>query len=81
MFGCPDKNGKTSILCMLTICESKSIALELSAENNDMKHEWVSAIRAANNDQTVPIDSKTKSTSSEPIKCYGSEQDCQCNLM
>jgi len=66
---------------MLTICESKSIALELCAANNDIKHEWVSAIRVANEDPTVPIDSRTKNTSTEPVKCYGSEQDCQCILM
>jgi len=82
VFARPDKEGRTAIFGMLTIRDGKSVALEVCAESNESKQEWITALRSANIGNIKSTDAtKPQNEKAQQSDCYGSEKDCNCTIM
>ena len=61
MFARPEKDNRPHIFGLLNVQDGKSLVLEVSVASNELKEEWISALKAANTTYDSPRKSARKS--------------------
>lgn len=93
MFARPEKDNRPHIFGLLNVRDGKSLVLEVSVKSNEIKEEWISALKAANITYNSPKKSNNGDSnvgSNKEVFCGGFggggnrkgdvEKDCVCTI-